>query len=29
VEGIEEKEYGMKKTWEETMDEIAEEYNGC
>ena len=29
VEGIEEKEYGMKKTWEETMDKIAEEYNGC
>ena len=29
VEGVEEKEYGMQKTWEQTMDEIAEEYNGC
>ena len=29
VEGIEEKEYGMQKTWEQTMDDIAEEYNGC
>ena len=29
VEGIEEKEYGMQKTWQETMDKIAEEYNGC
>ena len=29
VEGIVEKEYGMKKTWQETMDDIAEEYNGC
>jgi len=27
VEGIDEKEYGMKKTWEETMDEIATEAN--
>ena len=27
VEGIEEKEYGMKKSWQDTMDDIAKEAN--